>query len=85
MIEVKNATKRYGTTAVVDDVSLEIHKGGITSLIGPNGAGKSTLLGMMSRLLKMDGGSVAIDGLDITTTAGDVMEEAEHPAAIEPL
>jgi iron complex transport system ATP-binding protein len=73
MIEVKNATKRYGTTTVVDDVSLEIHKGGITSLIGPNGAGKSTLLGMMSRLLKMDGGSVAIDGLDITTTAGDVM------------
>jgi iron complex transport system ATP-binding protein len=73
MIEVKNATKRYGPTTVVDDVSLEIHKGGITSLIGPNGAGKSTLLGMMSRLLKMDGGTVAIDGFDITTTPGDVM------------
>lgn len=73
MIEVNNVTKRYGTTAVVDDVSLKIHKGGITSLIGPNGAGKSTLLGMMSRLMKMDGGSVTIDGLDITNTPGDVL------------
>ena len=73
MIEVKNVTKRYGRTPVVDDVSLQIHKGGITSLIGPNGAGKSTLLGMMSRLLRMDGGSVTVDGLDITTTPGDVL------------
>lgn len=73
MIEVKNVTKRYGNAAVVDDVSLQIHKGGITSLIGPNGAGKSTLLGMMSRLLKMDAGSVTIDDLDITSTPGDVM------------
>ena len=73
MIEVKNVTKSYGRTPVVDDVSLQIHKGGITSLIGPNGAGKSTLLGMMSRLLRMDGGSVPVDGLDITTTPGDVL------------
>jgi len=62
MIEVHNVTKRYGTKAVVDDVSLTIAKGGITSFIGPNGAGKSTLLAMISRLLPCDQGQVSIDG-----------------------
>lgn len=71
MIEVKNVTKRYGQTAVVDDVSLQIRRGGITSLIGPNGAGKSTLLGMMSRLLKMDSGEILVDGQNVSTTPSD--------------
>lgn len=57
----------------MDDVSLTIQKGGITSLIGPNGAGKSTLLSMMSRLLKMDAGSVRVDGLDVSKTSSDVL------------
>lgn len=73
MIEITSVTKRYGTTPVVDDVTATIRKGGITSLIGPNGAGKSTLLGMMSRLLKTDAGTITIDGLDVTTTPGDVL------------
>ncbi|MEM7533192.1 MAG: ABC transporter ATP-binding protein [Chloroflexota bacterium] len=65
MIEVRNVTKRYGSKAVVDDVSVTIRKGEITSLIGPNGAGKSTLLSMMSRLLKRDGGEILVDGEDV--------------------
>lgn len=73
MIEVKNVTKRYGNTTVVEDVSVEIRKGGITSLIGPNGAGKSTLLGMMSRLLQIDSGQILVDGLDVSKTPGDQM------------
>ena len=44
MIEVKNITKSYGNKKVVDNVSLNIQEGKITSFIGPNGAGKSTLL-----------------------------------------
>lgn len=71
MIEVKNVTKRYGTDAVVDDVSITIERGGITSLIGPNGAGKSTLLGMMSRLLKTDEGTILVDGMDVSSTPSD--------------
>lgn len=71
MIEVNGVTKRYGSTAVVDDVSISIKKGGITSLIGPNGAGKSTLLGMMSRLLTSDEGTITIDGMDVSSTPSD--------------
>lgn len=62
MIEVQGVTKRYGSTVVVNDVSLTIPKGGITAIIGPNGAGKSTLLAIISRLMKPDGGSITIDG-----------------------
>jgi iron complex transport system ATP-binding protein len=71
MIEVHEVTKKYGDLAVVDDVSLNIRKGGVSSIIGPNGAGKSTLLGMISRLSSMDSGVVKIDGLDISTTPSD--------------
>ena len=65
MIEVKNITKVYGNKKVVDNVSLNIQEGKITSFIGPNGAGKSTLLSIMSRLLKRDSGEVLVDGKEI--------------------
>ena len=51
MIKVRNVTKTYGNKNVVDQVSVNIPKGKITSFIGPNGAGKSTLLSMISRLI----------------------------------
>ena len=66
MIEVKNISKKYGSKAVVNNVSFQIKRGKITSFIGPNGAGKSTVLGMMSRLLKKDSGEVYIDGKEIS-------------------
>ena len=58
MIEVRNLTKKYGNTKVVDNVSLNIEKGKMISLIGPNGAGKSTVLSMITRLMDMDEGQV---------------------------
>ncbi|GLY09407.1 ABC transporter ATP-binding protein [Bacillus badius] len=62
MVEVKNVSKRYGNKAVIDQVSVSIPKGKITSFIGPNGAGKSTLLSMISRLIAKDDGEILIDG-----------------------
>ena len=62
MIEVKNITKKYGNTKVVNNVSLNIEKGKMISLIGPNGAGKSTVLSMITRLTNLDEGEVIIDG-----------------------
>lgn len=71
MIITTGVKKFYGETAVVDDVSINLPQGGITSIIGPNGAGKSTLLSIISRLLGMDGGEVTIDGLDVTRTPSE--------------
>jgi iron complex transport system ATP-binding protein len=65
MVEVSKVSKRYGNKNVVEDVSVRVKKGKITSFIGPNGAGKSTLLSMVSRLIKKDTGQVFIDGTDI--------------------
>ncbi|MBC5629598.1 ATP-binding cassette domain-containing protein [Clostridium sp. NSJ-6] len=65
MIEVRNITKSYGDKKVVDNVSLNIEEGKITSFIGPNGAGKSTLLSIISRLIKRDCGEVIIDGKEV--------------------
>ena len=73
MIIASGIRKFYGENAVVDDVSISLPRGGITSIIGPNGAGKSTLLSIISRLLGMDAGSVVIDNLDISTTPSDVL------------
>ena len=56
---------RDGGKTVVDNVSLTIPKGKITSFIGPNGAGKSTLVSMMSRLISKDSGEIYIDGKEI--------------------
>ena len=54
MILVKNILKKYDNKKVVNDVSVNIEKGKITSFIGPNGAGKSTLLSIITRLMKRD-------------------------------
>lgn len=62
MVEVRQVTKRYGAKTVLDNVSLTIEKGALTSLIGPNGAGKSTLLSIIGRLIPADGGEIYIDG-----------------------
>ena len=61
-IEIRNITKSYGSKKVVDNVSLTIPTGKITSFIGPNGAGKSTVLSIISRLLSADNGDVYLNG-----------------------
>jgi iron complex transport system ATP-binding protein len=65
MIQVRDLSKLYGKKAVVDQVSIDIVPGTITSFIGPNGAGKSTLLSMISRLLDADTGEVLLDKKNI--------------------
>ncbi|OES46714.1 ABC transporter ATP-binding protein [Domibacillus iocasae] len=68
MVEVQSISKSYGLKAVVDNVSVNIQKGKITSFIGPNGAGKSTLLSIISRLMSADTGEVLIDGQKVNET-----------------
>ncbi|MGG4503223.1 ABC transporter ATP-binding protein [Paenibacillus polymyxa] len=71
MVEVKNVTKRYGNKNVVEQVSVTVPKGTITSFIGPNGAGKSTLLSMISRLTDSDEGEILIDGQAVNLTKSE--------------
>ena len=59
-------TRRFGGLAAVDQVSLEVRSNEIHALIGTNGAGKSTLVNMLSGELAPSGGTLHMDGADIT-------------------
>ncbi|EOJ1015202.1 ABC transporter ATP-binding protein [Campylobacter jejuni] len=65
MIKLKNITKFYDNKAIISDLSLDFHKGKITSIIGANGAGKSTLLALASHLIKPSSGEIYIDGMNL--------------------
>jgi iron complex transport system ATP-binding protein len=73
VIPLQSVAKRFGDTVVIDDVSLTVPVGGITSIIGPNGAGKSTLLGLISRLEPLDSGIITVDGMDVSATKSPVL------------
>src|SRR5690625_1369142 len=66
MVKIKGVSKAYNKKSVIDNATLSIPKGKITSFIGPNGAGKSTLISMISRLIAKDEGLIYIDGEDIS-------------------
>ncbi|HIZ55905.1 MAG TPA: ABC transporter ATP-binding protein [Firmicutes bacterium] len=65
MIEVKNLTKRYGSTAAVDDISFNLSEGEILGFLGPNGAGKSTTMNILTGYLSSTSGTVTVNGYDI--------------------
>ena len=66
MIEIKGITKSFGSLQVLKGIDLHIDKGEIVSIVGPSGAGKTTLLQIIGTLDRPDGGTVSIDGIDIT-------------------
>lgn len=62
MIEIKDLTKKFGSTAALDRVSFNISQGSVFGLVGSNGAGKSTLLRILAGIFSPDGGSVYMNG-----------------------
>ncbi len=67
MIEVRNLTKHFGSTAAVDGVSFDIKNGEILGFLGPNGAGKTTTMRVITCYLPPSGGTVEVDGVDVRT------------------
>lgn len=61
MIEIQNATKRFGDFAALENLTLQIKPGCIYGLVGPNGSGKSTLLRLIAGVYRPDEGKVVID------------------------
>lgn len=65
MIHIRNLSKRFGSTSVLRDVSLEVQRGEVSVLLGPSGGGKSTLLRTINGLETFDSGSIRVDELEL--------------------
>lgn len=66
---VNGLKKRYKSRWVVKDVALEVRSGEVVGLLGPNGAGKTTSFYMIVGLTPLDGGSIQLDGQELSRLA----------------
>lgn len=64
MVKIENLYKHYGKFVALNHLNLSIEKGELFGFVGPNGAGKTTTMRIISGLLKADGGSVHVAGVD---------------------
>ncbi|KAI1775561.1 P-loop containing nucleoside triphosphate hydrolase protein [Hypoxylon cercidicola] len=65
LLRVLHVSKRFGSNAAVDDVSLGLQEGEILALLGPNGAGKTTMINMIRGDLTPSSGRIYLEGIDI--------------------
>src|SRR5699024_8050813 len=65
MVNIEGVSMFFNDKKVLDDISLNIKNGTITSLLGAKVSGKSTLISVISRLITQDSGEVTIDGKNI--------------------
>jgi branched-chain amino acid transport system ATP-binding protein len=69
MLELRNVSVAYGAAPALSAISLAVEAGGLAVVVGPNGAGKTTLINAIAGLHFIAGGSLHMDGRDITRLA----------------
>ena len=74
-ISVQHVTHRYGQRRAVDDLSLDIAEGEVFAFLGPNGSGKTTLFRVLSTLIPIQEGEVAVLGHDLRSDTTAVRRE----------
>lgn len=68
-IRISGLSHRYGATAALHDIALDLPRGAAVALVGPDGVGKSTLLGLIAGVRKVQSGSIEVLGHDLAATA----------------
>lgn len=71
-IEIASLRKSFGEHVVLDDLDLTVADGEVFCLLGPNGAGKTTAINVLTTLVRPDGGSARVCGIDVATDPGGV-------------
>ncbi len=84
MIEIKNLTKKFGSTISLDDVSIEFKQNDSIALMGANGAGKTTLIRSILGYYHPDGGSVSVNGLDPIKERQNVLKNISFVPQLPP-
>lgn len=80
MIIIENATKKFGTQTVLNNVSLTLEDGKIYGFVGQNGCGKTVLFKSICGFIYLDRGTITVDGkvigkdIDIIKDAGIIIE-----------
>jgi len=73
-IQVRGLRKSYKDLDVLRGVELDVARGSIFALLGSNGAGKTTLVRILATLLKADGGTATVSGLDVAAQPAKVRD-----------
>ncbi len=85
MVEIKNLTKYYGKNPAVRGIDFEIRDNEILGFLGPNGAGKSTTMNIIAGYLPSTGGTVTVNGFDITEQASEAKKCIGYLPEIPPV
>ena len=75
MLKIEQLKKRFGQIVALDGLNMSVEEGTLYGFVGPNGAGKTTTIKILTGLLLPDGGTVTIDGIDVTKEPRKVMEK----------
>lgn len=65
LLRIRNLSKAYGDSKILNDINLDIQDGEFLTLLGPSGCGKTTLLRLIGGFEMPNGGSIELDGIDI--------------------
>ncbi|MFE9683122.1 ATP-binding cassette domain-containing protein [Streptomyces sp. NPDC006285] len=71
-VRAEGLEKRYGEKRALDGFDLAVREGTVHGLLGPNGAGKTTAVRILSTLVKLDGGTARVAGLDVASRPREV-------------
>lgn len=71
-IHVRDLRKHFKSLEVLKGISTDIYEGEVVVIIGPSGSGKSTFLRCLNRLETSNGGTIVVDGVDITDPKTDI-------------
>ncbi len=82
MIELSGVRKSFGEQAVLRNVNLNVSKGETFVVLGVSGSGKTVLLRLISALLKPDGGTIRVDGDDVSTLGENALEGVRRKLGI---
>ncbi len=77
-VHVSNLKKSFGKLEVLKDISIDITEGEVVVLLGPSGSGKSTFLRCLNQLEVATGGTIIVDGFNVTDKHVDINKVREN-------